>query len=55
MAANQVNLPLYIRSPFNHSVNEQQKDKAELLFDAPSALSATGQGTADKKNKKIYP
>jgi hypothetical protein len=49
MAANQVNLPLYIRSPFNHSVNEQQKDKAELLFDAPSALSATG-----KKNKKIH-
>ena len=43
MAANQVNLPLYIRDPFYHSVNEQQKDKAELLNDAPSALYATGE------------
>lgn len=43
MAANQVYLPLYIRAPFNHSVNEQQKDKADLLHDAPSALSATGK------------
>ena len=49
MAANQVNLPLYIRSPFNHSVNEQQKDKADLLFDAPSALYCEAA-----KNKKIH-
>ena len=55
MAANHVNLPLYIRSPFNHSVNEQQKDKADFLFDAPSALHVLGQadaGTAE--NKKIH-
>jgi hypothetical protein len=49
MAANQVNLPLYIRAPFNHSVNEQQKDKAELLNDAPSALYVTGAAAAGQK------
>ena len=56
MSANQVNLPLYIRAPFNHSVNEQQKDKAELLNDAPSALyCATGAaGTGAAANKKIH-
>ena len=56
MAANQVNLPLYIRAPFNHSVNEQQKDKAELLNDAPSALyCATGAAAGEAaKNKKIH-
>jgi hypothetical protein len=56
MAANQVNLPLYIRAPFNHSVNEQQKDKAELLNDAPSALYVTGPAAAGPaaENKKIH-
>jgi len=51
MAATQVNLPLYIRAPFNYSVNEQQKDKADLLLDAPSAA---GTSAAGEKSKKIH-
>ena len=54
MAATQVDLPLYVRAPFNYSVNEQQKDKADLLLDAHSSLAATGQGAAGEKSKKIH-
>jgi len=67
MAAIHVDLPLYIRAPFNHSVNEQQKDKADLLHDTPSVFHATSEaaagsagtagqaaGTAAADQKKIH-
>ena len=52
-----VTLPLYARAPFNHSVNEQQKDKADLLKEAHSAfhVSSTGAGTGTASNKIHLP